>query len=240
MDSLRNLYPNMVMVDGGDVGISTRPNIVWQTPILWEAMQELGYDVVSLGERDCDASTFEWLQKHQSEPAFLAGNLAKTEAFAKNIAAVSRDGVKIGFVAAVSEKVMMQNPHFVPEPLEQYLAKVKPELDAKNVDFKVLLYHGNSFEARQLAKTHQEYDLILVGHSNGKPMSSEFYVDSVPIVGPGDRGRELALITLSKNAGKVKVNAEIVPLDDSVAFSPKADPYIQKAKDMASQANSSN
>jgi 2',3'-cyclic-nucleotide 2'-phosphodiesterase (5'-nucleotidase family) len=224
------------MIDGGDVGISTRPNIVWQIPMLWEAMGAMGYDVVSLGEGDCDEATFEWIKSQKSGPAFLAGNVANTKSFAGNIAVVTRNDMKIGIVAAVSEKIMRRNPYFRAEPLQHYLEEAKKDLAKENVDFKVLLYHGSKYEARTLAKTHKEFDVILVGHSNGRPMSSEIYADSVPIVGPGDRGRELALVTLKKDAGaNAKVTCDIIPLDDTVASSSKGESYAKKAKDIAIQ-----
>ncbi|MFQ5630745.1 MAG: hypothetical protein ACE5I1_18395 [bacterium] len=232
---MKKLYPDMLMVDGGDTGLSTRPNIVWQIPILWEAMQEMGYDVVSLGELDCEASTFEWIKSHKGKgPVFLAGNLANAKSFVGNAAIIERNGLKIGIIAAVSEKIIMRNPHFVAAPLQQYLEETKKELASENVDFKVLLYHGNKYEARALARAHKDFDLILVGHSSNKPMSSEFYVDAVPIVGPGDRGRELALVTLKKEDGaNAKVTCDIIPLDDTVASSPTGASYAKKAKQIA-------
>jgi 2',3'-cyclic-nucleotide 2'-phosphodiesterase (5'-nucleotidase family) len=226
----------MILVDGGDTGLSTRPNIVWQIPMLWEAMAKMGYDAISLGERDCEATTFEWIQSQSSGPVFLAGNVATTKSFAGNIAIFTKNGLKVGLVAAVSEKIIMRNPYFTAEPLAQYLEQAKKDLAAENVDFKVLLYHGSGHEARTLAKTHKEFDVILVGHSNGRPMSGKFYTDSVPIVGPGDRGRELALVTLKKDAGgKAKVTSDIIPLDDTVASSPKGAAYAKKAKEIAIQ-----
>lgn len=226
----------MVMVDGGDVGLSNRANIVWQIPLLWEAMGAMGYNIISLGERDCDEATFEWIKSQKSGPTFLAGNIAATKSFAENFAVVTRNGLKIGIVAAISDKITMRNPHFTAESLQQYLEEAKKDLAAQNVDFKVLLYHGSDYEARTLAKTHKEFDVILVGHSNGKPMSAKINDDSVPIIGPGDRGRELALVTLKKEASaNVKVTCDIIPLDDNVNSSAKGESYAQKAKDMAIQ-----
>ena len=237
MDSLRELYPDLLLVDGGDVGLTTRKNAVWQIPILYEAMAAMGYDVIGIGERDADSTTFGWIAKYKSnKPTFLGGNLAKAKDITGQIAVFERNGLKIGVAAAVSEKVIMRNPFFTAEPIEAYLDAVAKQLDAEKVDFKVLLYHGDIYRARALSQKRKEFDLIFVGHSNGRPMSSEFYPDAVPIVGPGDRGRELALVTLRKtSAGLTRVDCDIIPLDDKVASSPKATPYVQKNRETAIQ-----
>lgn len=226
----------MVIVDGGDVGLAAQELHAWKTPLLWEAMQEMGYEVVALGTRDVTPETKEWLAaRNGTAPAFLIGNVKDAGKLASHTVVLERNGVRIGFVAGLSIQSLSSFREHGAVPLDEYLDARLKELKEAQVDYKVLLFHGATFEARKLAQERKDFDLIFVCRNAGRPMHSTIQPELVPMVGPGDRGREVALVKLGKIDGETQVSCDVIPLSDEVPASGKADKYIKKAAEIARQ-----
>lgn len=226
-----------MLIDGGDTGEGSHPLRAWKTPILWDAMTAMGYDVFALGERDIADTTLIWLQKHKRKhPYFVTGNLMRKNSsmhLQKPYVVIKKGKAKIGIVAAMDTRMQSRLQGLSLTPVPDILNEAQKYFARKNADFRILVYHGLISDAQRLAQERTDFDLILLGHSIGRPMASRIQPNQVPVVGPGDRGRELAWVTLKKpvtTQPEDKVQCTIIPLDDRVAASPRAIPFMRKAK----------
>ncbi|MDQ7054669.1 MAG: hypothetical protein Q9P14_17940 [candidate division KSB1 bacterium] len=241
MDSLRKLQPNLFLIDGGDTGEGPNYLRAWKPLILWDAMMAMGYDLISLGERDISDTSKVWLSaRSMASTRFLGGNMTlKNDAtpFLDTYAILQKGHVKLGVVAAMDLRLASRLPGLSLEPVEQTLNQAQKAFARANVDFRVLIYHGLLSDAERLATERTDFDLILLGHSIGRPMQSRAEPGRVPIVGPGDRGRELAWITLKTplKSEEEKFQCTIVPLGNHVPDSPKAQTFLQKAREVGKQ-----
>jgi len=203
-----------LLVDGGDVGASPKPSSAFRTPILWDAMIDMGYDLISIGALDIADTTRQWLARWKGpETRFLFGNATGEGFDLPSWAVFERNGLKIGFVSAIPNQSTHRFPGYKISEMENHLQKAKTAFLEAAVDFKVILFYGMPSEGLKIAKSRSDYDLILIGRSNARPMSENLDAGHIPMVGPGDRGRELALITLEKADGAAKVSNSIIPLD---------------------------
>jgi len=226
-------------VDGGDTGEGPAYLQGWKTVLLWEAMETMGYDLIAFGEKDFSDTSMVWLQSHNGKKTqFVTGNLiipGSSMHVKQPWAIVKRGDVKIGFVTALDPRLKTRIKGYDILPVQEILNQAQSAFTRENVDFRVMIYHGLIHEANKLAEERSDFDLILLSHSIGRPMQSRIHPGKVAMVGPGDRGRELAWITLKKPFNPElndKVQAHIIPLDNSVASSPKADPILKRAQEV--------
>ncbi len=224
----------MLMLDGGDVGKTLNERQAWSTPILLDVMVDMGYDAMALSDRDAADTTFTWLKAgHNKNMQMLTGNLKDGPVQAEAWTVLEKGGAKVGVVAAFPEQFARRMPQFSQEPLHAYLDESSKALDGESVDFKVLLFHGTPFAAQKLATSRKDFDVILVGHSAGAEMGADIKDGAIPMVGPGDRGREVAFLTLKKSPSGASVEAKIIALDGEVKDSDKADAYLEKVAKVA-------
>jgi hypothetical protein len=100
-------------------------------------------------------------------------------------------------------------------------------LRQKKAEVFVVIYHGPAKEALELRQSFPDVDLWLLSHWTAQPLTQVQTNDAGAIVvGPGDRGREVGLITLekTKKAGARTATFNQIILDDRIPDSPKAAP----------------
>lgn len=190
----------------------------------------MGYDLITIGKRDYADTAAVWLAKRDEKtPMFLSGNIADTAGVQidQSYRIFKHNGAKIGIVSAISEnyRSYFRNNKLLP-PVETIL-NAQEVFRKKKVDFQILVFLGRKKESLDLISTLEGFDLMFLGNSNGKAMEAQIFDGQVPIVGPGDRGRELALVTLKKKKREeaALVTCDIIPLGDNVADSPKWLPF---------------
>jgi len=226
----------LLLVDGGDTGEGAQVFRAWKAPVLWEAYRAMGDDVVGLGARDISDTSIVWLSQQQGKkPSFLAGNMkAKKGSLGQKYTIIDKGGLRIGIAHAIQPKMVSHLPGIIVTPENEILDEASAAFDRAKVDFKIAILQTLLTEARKIAQERKDYDLILLGRSRGRPMSSEIRPNLVPIVGPGDRARELAWVHLAKNdSAPAKVTCKVIPLLMTVAPSAKADPIMKKAQETA-------
>ena len=105
IDSLKKIYPNLLLIDGGDTGESPGKRFGGKTPILWEAMADLGYDVIAVGKKDLSDSSTVWLRRHKTDDvAFLTGNIVhkkKKRKLGASYKILKRNKLKVGVASLV-------------------------------------------------------------------------------------------------------------------------------------------
>ncbi len=202
----------------------------------------MGYDVITIGKRDYADTSAVWLkQRKKKKPMFLAGNIADSsgKSIGKPYRIFKHKGAKIGIVSAISENYRNYFRKNILLPPVETILKAQEVFRKKKVDFQILVYLGRKKESLDLIAGLKGFDLMFLGNSNGKAMAAEIIDGQTPIIGPGDRGREIALVTLKKKKRRepALVSCDIVPLGDNIADSPKWVPFDKIFKDkMAADA----
>jgi hypothetical protein len=219
------------MVDGGDFGETTQGSTVWKTAELFKTMHELGYDAIGLGERDLSPAFFEETASNRAREILLSGNLKPAaDAGAAPVRLIQRKSGQVGVVEVVSP-FLQQGQALEPKDPKTFLQAQLLVLRQKKADVVVVIYHGPAKELLEFRPSFPEVDLWLLSHWTAQPLSQVQTADAGAIVvGPGDRGREVGLITLEKPAkgGTRAATFKQIILDHLIPDSPKAAPIQER------------
>lgn len=201
--------------------------------ILFRAMEEMGYILHNIGEKDIEIGpqVISYLSQTK-KTAFLASNIGFNTPFPIEINQYllkeyidSGSRFRIAFLGILSPSLLdkgssgyvtIDNPRQVLEPLIM-------ELQDK-ANFIVLLSHAPREESEEIANYFPEIDLIITGHNHDADESENLitYVNDTPIVSAGKDGKYVGIARyLVKNGIAEKKSIEIVPLDDTFKDSQK-------------------
>ncbi len=215
------------MVDGGDFGETTVGPSVWKTAEIFKTMHALGYDAIGVGERDLSPAFFTEVAANGAKAVLLSGNLKPAaDLGAAPSLVIQRKAGRVGIVETVSP-FLQQGKALEPKEPKAFLQMQLEALRRKKADVLVVIYHGPAKEALELRQSFPEVDLWLLSHWTAQPLNQVQTSDTGAIVvGPGDRGREVGLITLekTKKSGARTATFKQNILDDRIPDSPKAAP----------------
>jgi len=221
----------MIMIDGGDMGESIHGPTVWKSAELFKTMRGLGYDAIGLGERDLSPAFFEEISQSGAKETLLSGNYKPAVAIgAAPFRLIQRKSFRVGVVEVVSS-FFQQGQSLEPEDPKTFLQQQLEAMQQQKAEAMVVIYHGPANEALALRPSFPGVDLWLISHGVYQPMVQVPTSDGgALVVGPGDRGREVGLITLEKNRKGVARAAKFhqIILDDRVPDSPKAAPIQER------------
>ncbi|MDZ7363093.1 MAG: multiheme c-type cytochrome [candidate division KSB1 bacterium] len=228
---MRKIYPDLILIDGGDMGESIHGPTVWKSAELFKTMRSLGYDVIGLGERDLAPAFFEEVSQSGAKEILLSGNYKPAAAIgAAPFRLIQRKSTRVGVVEVVSS-FYQQGQALEPADPKTFLQRQIEAMQQQKADVTVVIYHGPATEALALRSSFTGVDLWLISHGVYQPMAQVATNDGgALIVGPGDRGREVGLITLEKNRKGVARSAKFhqIILDDRIPDSPKAAPIQER------------
>jgi len=219
------------MIDGGDLGESIHGPTVWKSAELFKAMRGLGYDAIGIGERDLAPAFFEEAAQNGAKETLLNGNFKPAaDIGAAPFRLIQRKTHQVGVVEVVSS-FLQQGQSLEPKDPKVFLQQQLDALRQKKAEVTVVIYHGPSGEALAMRQSFPEVDLWLTSHGVYQPMTQTPTADGGAIViGPGDRGREVGLITLEKGkkgAARTATFNQII-LDDRIPDSPRAAPIQER------------
>ncbi len=224
---MRRVYPELIIVDGGDFGETTVGSSVWKTAEIFKTMHSLGYDAIGVGERDLSPAFFTEVAANGAKAVLLSGNLKPVaDLGAAPSLVIQRKAGRVGIVETVSS-FLQQGQALEPKDPKAFLQAQLEALRQKKADVLVVIYHGPAKEALELRPSFPEVDLWLLSHWTAQPLNQVQTNDAGGIiVGPGDRGREVGLITVEKmkTAGARTATFKQIILDDRIPDSPKAAP----------------
>lgn len=208
-------------------------------------MQQLGYDVVTIGNHEYDYGP-EVLAKYLQAAGYPAAS-AKTAIVASNIDTPAGhplgtldiqktyiktldNGLKIGFFGLIGKDATEVAPYAPPVLFTDQQAAAKAavaELQAAKVDVIVAISHSGEDEDQPLAKAVPGIDVIVGGHSH-TALQQPIIVNDAVIVQAGASLENLGVLELAYNqdTGKVRVRNQennqpfLVPLTESTSFSP--------------------
>lgn len=217
------------MIDGGDMGESIFGPTVWKSAELFKTMRDLGYDAIGIGERDLAPQFFEEVAQSGGKEVLLSGNYKPAaDIGAAPIRIIQRPSATLGVVEVVSSFLQQGQTLESREP-KVFLQQQLEALRLKKVDLTVVIYHGPVNEVTPLRQSFSGVDLWLTSHGTYQPMTQVPTNDNgAIIVGPGDRGREVGVITLEKKAGVRTGKFTQIILDNNVPDSPKAVPIQER------------
>ena len=211
------------MIDGGDFGEAAVGHNVWKTAELFKTMRDLRYDVIGLGERDLSPAFFETAAQQDGKNILLSGNLqSAADIGAPPFRLIKRKSFKVGVVEAVSS-LLQQGKALEPKDPPVFLQQQLEAMQKQKADVMVVIYHGMAKEVMDLRSNFPQVDLWLVSHGLYRPLAQVSTSEGAIVVGPGDRGREVGIITLKKekkNAVRSATFAQII-LDQHIPDSPK-------------------
>ncbi len=174
MDTLRKQQVPFVLVDGGDfIHRNDRDNVP-ESIASWAEMHRLGYDAVTLGEIELEQwSLVDSLQKALALPLVVSNVERQVDGQWQPVAdrqrIIESNGVRIGFISAISESQINQTAleqsgetfRVLPpmETIYELIGKLRPR-----VDVLVLLAHLDLKIMEQYASSLPEVDVVLGGH----------------------------------------------------------------------------
>jgi hypothetical protein len=191
-------------------------------------MRGLGYDVIGIGERDLAPAFFEEVASAGAKEALLSGNYKP----AADIGAaphrlIQRKNHKLGVVEVVSS-FQQQGQSLEPKDTKTFLQQQLDAMRQKKADVIAVIYHGPASEVTPLRQGFPDVDLWLISHGIYQPLNQVQTNDGgAIIVGPGDRGREVGLITLEKGKNRTAKFSQII-LDSRIPDSPKVAPIMER------------
>lgn len=215
------------MIDGGNFGEAASGPSAWKSCALLKNMHALKYDAVALGLRDLSPGIADSLTKWNAQNAMfssLPSSVTKMNLPAFRI--ISRPGFKLGVISLVSPNGGTGSTYNV----ETFLREQIDVLAGQQVDFQAVVYLGLPHELMPLAKKFPEIDVWLQSNGNNRPLSLiETTMTNAPIVGAGDRGREVGFVTIEKerNGARVSSSFHQLILTDRISDSPRAVPLIE-------------
>ncbi|MCG3121616.1 MAG: hypothetical protein ALAOOOJD_04812 [bacterium] len=216
------------MIDGGDLGESVFGPTVWKSAELFKTMQALGYDAIGIGERDLAAAFFTEVNTNGAKEIMLSGNYKPAaDIGVAPIRLIQRKSHQLGVVEVVSS-FLQQGQALEPKDPKIFLQQQLEVLQQKKADMIAVIYHGPASEALPLRQSFPAVDLWLISHGVYQPMAQVQTNDTgALVVGPGDRGREVGLITLEKGGARKATFSQII-LDSRIPDSPRAAPIQER------------
>ena len=237
IDSLRAVHPDLIVIDGGNFGQSVAERVAWKSAELFKTMCGIGYDAISLGDNDlfdglADSVAAVGGERFLFSSLHTGMNLAPTKV-------VSKSGVRVGFINAVSASVLarLQSSNGGQSEVAGFVREQLGKLQTQNLDFYAVVFLGPQQELLELSRKFPEVDLWLQTNGDHHPIRQLDSAPSTLVVSGGDRGREVAFITVEKAKGEGLVSASFrqIILDATIKDSPKATKYLDSFR-QASQA----
>ncbi len=141
-----------------------------------DAMSEMGYRAIALGEEDLRLSSAELLQITASEgeqrTAFTSANVAIVDPSLINAwQVIEVNGRKIGVTAVLGKSKqhdISSAEILIDDPVES-LKRVYAELQQQKCDYYVLLSHASLTESSELAQAVPGFDLVVTAGGEGEP-----------------------------------------------------------------------
>jgi hypothetical protein len=245
VDSLRTHHPDLILVDGGDWGETHGSST--KSMALLRGMQALKYDALCMGRRELESALWDSVAASAAGEKALVGNVrlaapgAERKAPSRPLRIVERGDVKVAVISVWLEKAVPAKSFLQASAPEIFLRQQLQAAKKANVRLVTVYGNGNNADSALTALTGKfpEVDAWLLAGGPGRVMNSVSSSAGALIVGPGDRGRELALLTIEKSKEVKQRKAEFkqIILGKWVKASEAAKPIAEPPKPKPSNGN---
>ncbi len=207
INQIRNEVGDIVLVGVGD--FSDRPNDIgmYRTKTALDAMIRMGYDAVTLGERELSMGVTFLKENVDMErlPVVTTNLYYDGERFGKPYLILEKNGIRIGIVSALMELTSKYSKIWeIRDPVEE-LRKVLPELE-KQCDVIIALAHLGFTKSFDLADVFHRIDVIIAGHGSRKTADPTPVGDAI-LVKAGNQGKWLGRLDLVLGEERGEVNS---------------------------------
>ena len=209
----------MILVDVGDFAAipTNRGKIKTRTAV--RAMNAMGYDAMTLGERELILGD-EFFKKEILDcgvDLILTNARSNGNSLGKKYLILKRGGVKIGLVGLLDNFPAF--PDKVTDPFGE-LGKVIDEVEKKS-DIVVVLSHLGYLKSVELAEKFPQLDVIVVGHG-GQRTYKPIEVGNTILVQNGDQGKYLGRLDLGldKEKNLTSFDGSLVALGRQITDNP--------------------
>ena len=211
-DSLRTLYPSLLVLSAGDNRTGNPLNDMYEVssyPMV-ALMNQVGFNATAIGNHEFDVKSLAPLMGISNFSYVCANMFPSPEAGLHIVPTkeVDVDGVKVGIVGVVQVN-SMGRPDTHPDNVEG-IRFTQPENvvgqyqeKSKEWDVKILLSHIGYQEDLEMAERFPWFDLIIGGHSHTQLTAEEPLHNGVLITQNKNRLPMVTHITVTLNKGKV-------------------------------------
>ncbi len=184
-----------LILDAGDTWEDTARGT--KAPEAWatmEAMGELGYDAMVLGNHETYLGTQVLKEVIAAAPfPVLATNL-RSDLPTQRWVLLQAGGLRVLVLGVMWDLVLRWPGWELLDPLESVQAALA---EAPDHDLRILLAHVDLQRGKALAQALPELHLMILGH-NHLALEQPIWVGSVPLVQAGAHGRTLGLVRMNK------------------------------------------
>ena len=212
-DSLRNLYPSLLILSAGDNRTGNPKNDMFRIssyPMV-TLMNQVGFDATTLGNHEFDVGSLPPLMAY-SDFSYICANIFPSEETGLHIVPTKVydfDGIKIGIIGLIQinsqgrpdthpdnlKGISFSNPMKV---IKQYRS-IRKQCDAT-----ILLSHLGYEDDKEMANNNSWIDLIIGGHTHTQLTAEEPLHNGVLITQNKNKLQKATHITLTFNNGKLK------------------------------------
>lgn len=219
-DSLRKLYPSLLVLSAGDNRTGNPLNDMYEVssyPMV-SLMNQVGFNATAVGNHEFDVKSLAPLMGY-SNFSYICANMFPSPETGLNIVPTKVfdvNGIKVGIIGVIQVN-SMGRPDTHPENVEG-IRFTQPEnvvgqyqALSKNWDVKILLSHIGYQEDLEMAERFPWFDLIIGGHSHTQLTAEEPLHNGVLITQNKNRLPMVTHISLTLEKGKVtKKKAEYI------------------------------
>lgn len=219
-DSLRKLYPSLLVLSAGDNRTGNPLNDMYEIssyPMV-SLMNQVGFNATAVGNHEFDVKSLAPLMGY-SNFSYICANMFPSPEAGLNIVPTKVfdvNGIKVGIIGVIQVN-SMGRPDTHPENVEG-IRFTQPEnvvgqyqALSKNWDVKILLSHIGYQEDLEMAERFPWFDLIIGGHSHTQLTAEEPLHNGVLITQNKNRLPMVTHISLTLEKGKVtKKKAEYI------------------------------
>jgi hypothetical protein len=205
-------------------------------------MDELGYDVVAVGERELNFGQQFLLQCFKpTEMDLVSANLVYADSkkpFVKPYVIRKAGTVRVAFIGLIGSQMRIRSfagdkPLAILDPTET-LKKLLPEV-RKKADVVVLLSHVGLTDGQKLILDAPGLDVMVFGHQPGLFRTIVKTQDVINTRG-GDRGQYIPQMHLVVEDGKItSFDGNVIALDDKVPADEAMNHQVDQFSDMLNQ-----
>ena len=186
-----------------------------------ESYQDLGYDVIAVGDQEFSNGTSYLTDKLKKYP-FMGNNLSIRTAngsykkVTEEALLIARGGLNISILTIIDPDVFRFYPEDILKSIkvEDPISSVKALLEIPKVmdsELKIVLYHGALKNARKLVKLNPSINIIIAGHEQ-QIVEGEMIGKTI-IVSPGGEGNMLGHLRVLADGNKTAFENSFIPFD---------------------------
>lgn len=223
---------NLLPVANGNLISDAGRQSELKAEIAFTALKEMGYVAFNVGSRDLllGVEQLKYFSNTSGIP-FLSTNLFQGDehVFQPFVfqSVKHRDRhVRVAIVGIISQQfgiyaesasvdLKLKTPEVV-------LKKVIPQLSNES-EFIVLLAHADIAEAKALAKTFPQIDVVVTGREQDEELKQPIFVRSTVLLNPGKKGKFLGSLDIrwNNNEKRAKSHFELLTLSERIPDSPR-------------------